>query len=177
MHGALETVRNLQTLRELLKTSEAHNTHELARHLWRHGWPSRVIELPSDWWEQTCELESGLWIVTEQQSPEHWWLVHQRQGTLKIHALTAAKGSQSNPHDLQRQAVSLWPAMDFSSPARWSDLQRQLKPGPSIRAALPAALLRALTWLILPLLLIAMLKQISWRGVTQRFFTANCFTC
>ena len=49
--------------------------------------------------------------------------------------------------------------MAFSSPARWSDLQRQLKPGPSIRAALPAALLRALTWLILPWLLRAMLKQ------------------
>ena len=43
----------------------------LLAYLWRHGWPSRVIELPSDWWEQTCELESGLWIVTEEQSPEH----------------------------------------------------------------------------------------------------------
>ena len=69
VHGGLKTLRNLQSLRELLKTSEAHNTHELARHLWGHGWPSRVIELPNDWWEQTSELESGLWIVTDQQSP------------------------------------------------------------------------------------------------------------
>ena len=151
---------NLQILKELLETSETHNTHELARQLWGHGWPSRVIELPNDWWEQTSELEAGLWIVGEQQSPEHWWLVHQRQGTLQIHALTAPEGSESNPQELQRQAVSLWPAMAFSTPARWSDLERQLKPGPAIRAALPAALLRTLNWLILPWLLIAILKQI-----------------
>ena len=150
---------NLQILKELLETSETHNTHELARQLWGHGWPSRVIELPNDWWEHTSELEAGLWIVGDQQSPEHWWLVHQRQGTLKIHALTAPEGSESNPQDLQHQAVSLWPAMAFSSPARWSDLERQLKPGASIRAALPAALLRALNWLILPWLLVAILKQ------------------
>ena len=43
---------------------------------------------------------------------------------------------------------------------RWSDLERQLKPGPAIRAALPAAHLRTLNWLILPWLLIAILKQI-----------------
>ena len=151
---------NLQILRELIETSETHNTQELARQLWGHGWPSRVIELPNDWWEQTSELEAGLWIVGEQQSPEHWWLVHQRQGTLHIHALTAPEGSESNPQELQRQAVSLWPAMAFSTPARWSDLERQLKPGPAIRAALPAALLRTLNWLILPWLLIAILKQI-----------------
>ena len=151
---------NLQILRELIETSETHNTQELARQLWGHGWPSRVIELPNDWWEQTSELEAGLWIVGEQQSPEHWWLVHQRQGTLQIHALTAPEGSESNPQELQRQAVSLWPAMVFSTPARWSDLERQLKPGPAIRAALPAALLRTLNWLILPWLLIAILKQI-----------------
>ena len=151
---------NLQILRELIETSETHNTQELARQLWGHGWPSRVIELPNDWWEQTSELEAGLWIVGEQQSPENWWLVHQRQGTLHIHALTAPEGSESNPQELQRQAVSLWPAMAFSTPARWSDLERQLKPGPAIRAALPAALLRTLNWLILPWLLIAILKQI-----------------
>ena len=151
---------NLQILRELIETSETLNTQELARQLWGHGWPSRVIELPNDWWEQTSELEAGLWIVGEQQSPEHWWLVHQRQGTLHIHALTAPEGSESNPQELQRQAVSLWPAMAFSTPARWSDLERQLKPGPAIRAALPAALLRTLNWLILPWLLIAILKQI-----------------
>ena len=151
---------NLQILRELIETSETYNTQELARQLWGHGWPSRVIELPNDWWEQTSELEAGLWIVGEQQSPEHWWLVHQRQGTLHIHALTAPEGSESNPQELQRQAVSLWPAMAFSTPARWSDLERQLKPGPAIRAALPAALLRTLNWLILPWLLIAILKQI-----------------
>jgi len=118
-----------------------------------------VVELPRDWWEQASELEAGLWITADQQSPEHWWLVQQRQGALKIHALTAPKGSQRKPQDLQRQAVSLWPAMAFSSPARWGELQHQLKPGASIRAALPAALLRALNWLVLPWLLIAILKH------------------
>ena len=159
LQGGLQTLRTLQALRELLKGSEWHSTHEIARQLWSQGWTSRVIELPIDWWKQTSELEAGLWIVANQQSPEHWWLVQQRQGRLQIHALTAPKGSQTTPQDLQLQAVSLWPEITFSSPARWNDLQLQLKPGVSICTALPAALVRTVNWLILLWLLIAVQEQ------------------
>ena len=159
LQGGLQTLRSLQALRELLKTSEWHSTQEIAQQLWSQGWPSRVIELPIDWWKQTSEFEAGTWIVANQQEPEHWWLVLQRKGKLQIHALTAPKESQTTPEDLQLQAVSLWPAMTFSSPARWDDLQLQLKPGVSICTALPATLVRTVNWLILLWLLIAVQEQ------------------
>ena len=158
--GGLKTLKSLKALRGLLKTSATQTTQDLVRLLWRHGWPSRVVALPRDWWDQASELEGGLWIAADQQSPAQWWLVQQRQGAVQIHALTAAEGSTSHPQDFQPQAVSLWPAMAFSTPARWSDLQRQLKPFAAIRSALPAAFLRAGTWLMLPMLLIALLGQL-----------------
>lgn len=159
LHGGLQPLRSLQTLRDLLKTSETQSSQELVRLLWRHGWPSRVIAVSPDWWEQASELEAGVWIAADQQSPAQWWLVQQRQGAVEIHALTATEGSTTHPQDLQLQAVSIWPAIAFSTPAQWSDLQRQLKPIAAIGTALPAALLRAGTWLLLPVLLMALLGQ------------------
>ena len=157
--GGLETLKSLPTLRKLLRASGNLNNHELARKLWWHGWPSRVIELPTDWWHQKNLWEAGLWISADQQTPGHWWLVEQRQGSLQIHALTAPEESKRHPQDLHRQAVSIWPTMAFSSPARWNDLQRQLKPGSAIVTAVAIALLRAVNWLLLPLLLMAILRQ------------------
>ena len=116
-----------------------------------------MIALPNDWWANSSEIEAGLWITSHQKIPGQWWLVQQRQGSLQCHLLSAQGAQPMKPQELQLQAVSLWPQLECKSPVRWRDVQRYLKPGPAVLSSVPAALMRAGTWLVLPLLLAAVL--------------------
>lgn len=152
-------MNSVQTLRELLRNADDATPQQICARLWQRGWPARVIALPNDWWANSSELEAGLWITSHQKIPGQWWLVQQRQGSLQCHPLSAQVVQQVKPQELQLQAVSLWPQLECRSPVRWRDVQRYLKPGPAVLSAVPAALIRAGTWLVLPLLLAAVLWQ------------------
>ena len=152
-------MNSVQAIRELLRNAEDPTPQQICAWLWQRGWPARVIALPKDWWANSSELEAGLWITSHQKIPGQWWLVQQRQGSLQCHPLSAQGAQPVKPQELQLQAVSLWPQLECRAPASWRDLQRYLKAGPAVLSAVPAALMRAGIWLLLPLLLAALLWQ------------------
>ena len=152
-------MNTVQAIHELLKNLEDPTPQQICAWLWQRGWPARVIALPKDWWANSSELEAGLWITSHQKIPGQWWLVQQRQGSLQCHPLSAQGAQPVKPQELQLQAVSLWPQLECRAPASWRDLQRYLKAGPAVLSAVPAALMRAGIWLLLPLLLAALLWQ------------------
>jgi len=152
-------LNSVQAIRELLRNTEDPTPQQICARLWQRGWPARVIALPKDWWANSSELEAGLWITSHQRIPRQWWLVQQRQGSLQFHPLSEQGAQPVKPQELQLQAVSLWPQLECRTPASWRDLQRYLKAGPAVLSALPAALMRSGTWLLLPLLLAAVLWQ------------------
>lgn len=148
----------LQQIKAAINSGEPRSLEALAWQLWRSGLPCRPIQLPESWWQQPTEIEAGLWISADSQEPAQWWLVQQQAGRTRLHPLLAS--STPPPLDeLQLQALSVWPALATSNPPLWRELQRYLQLGTSLRKALPAALLRAGIWLLLPALLALVLLQ------------------
>ena len=55
-----------------------------SRLLWQAGLPSRMLQLPPDWWDSSCAIDSGLWLVRERSPSARIWLVNQNDATLQL---------------------------------------------------------------------------------------------
>ena len=149
----------LQQIQSAAAACEPANQEQLAWRLWRNGVPCRPISLPPQWWEQPADIEGGVWITTDQQDPPQWWLVQQRAGRVQLRALQAQAAGSPAPDALELSALSLWPVLSVAEGQSWRALARYLQLGGTIRRVLPAALLRAGVWLLLPALLAAVLLE------------------
>ncbi|MFZ9621953.1 MAG: hypothetical protein ACO289_12185, partial [Prochlorococcaceae cyanobacterium] len=155
--GNSPAVINLQQIQAAAAACEPANQEQLAWRLWRSGVPCRPISLPPQWWQQPTDIEGGVWIAADQQEPPQWWLVQQRAGRVQLRAVQEQRGAAPAPDCLQLSALSLWPVLALGNSQTWTALARYLQLGATIRRVLPAALLRAGVWLLLPALLAAVL--------------------
>lgn len=162
-------VINLHQIQLEAAACDPADLEQLAWRFWRRGMPCRLVHLPPQWWEQSNEIDAGLWIAADDQDPPQWWLVQQRSNHCKWHPLRKGSVDGITPNQLQLRALSIWPPL--SGPAKsWRTLGRYLQLGASIRRVIPAAVLRSAVWLLFPVLLAALLtKQIPPQEV---FFLA-----
>ena len=155
---------SLQRIQAALAGAEEVSLRHYSWLLWRAGLANRVVQLPEAWWQQPIDIEAGLWIALQPGDPSDAWLVQQRGTRLLISPLSAAAGGKpaANPQALQREVLSVWPALfPMAQPPRWQGLARFLQLPRLSRQAVPAALLRAALALVLPLVLLGVLQQ-NW---------------
>ena len=92
-----------------------------SRMLWHAGLPSRVAQLPPDWWNSACAIDSGLWLARERGPATHLWLVHQHAATLQLtwQLIGSENATPPAPEQLERNVLSLWPGRQ-QLPRFWS---------------------------------------------------------
>ena len=149
---------DLQRIRTAIATHqqpEPLNLEQLAWLLWRIGLPCRPVELQPHWWDQPSDIEAGLWISADQNQPPRWWLVQQKGDTARVLPLQINNEPSPPPalENLQLQALSIWPTLEMHARRPWRELERYLQLGQALLRAIPASLLRAAMWLLLPALL------------------------
>ena len=82
-----------------------------SRLLWQAGLPSRMLQLPPDWWNSSCAIDSGLWLVRERSPSARIWLVNQNDATLQLtwQPIGSEHATPPAPEQLDRDVLSLWP--------------------------------------------------------------------
>jgi ABC-type bacteriocin/lantibiotic exporter with double-glycine peptidase domain len=151
-------VSDLQRIRAAIATHqqpEPLNLEQLAWLLWRIGLPCRPVELQPHWWDQPSDIEAGLWISADQNQPPRWWLVQQKGDAARVLPLQINNEPSPPPalENLQLQALSIWPPLEMHARRPWREMERYLQLGQALLRAIPASLLRAAVWLLLPALL------------------------
>ena len=116
-----------------------------SRLLWHAGVPSRLLQLPADWWSSPCAIDSGLWLARESSPSPRLWLVQQNADTLQLtwQLIGAGHATPPAPEQLKRDVLSLWPGRQ-QLPRFWSLPQTETT----------GLVLEALLWIGLTVLLI-----------------------
>ena len=122
-----------------------------SRLLWQAGLPSRMLQLPPNWWDSSCAIDSGLWLLRERGPSARIWLVNQSGTTLQLHWQLIGSGSASppSPDQLERDVLSVWPGCQ-QLPRFWS----------LSRSEAAALILEGMLWIGLAVLLIQELSLI-----------------
>ena len=134
-----------EQIQRLLKDWSGNDLDSAAQLLWQRGVPSRVIHLPTQWWTNGCNIDSGLWLALDDSQPSSAWLIHQHPRTLvpTFQPLDNRTDQPPQPEQLQTNVLSLWPGRQ-NLPYFWNL--------PPWRAGSFAV--EALLWLAVPLLVV-----------------------
>ena len=134
-----------EQIQRLLKDWSGNDLDSAAQLLWQKGVPSRVIQLPTQWWTNGCNIDSGLWLALDDSQPSSAWLIHQHPRTLvpTFQPLGSSTNQPPQPEQLQTDVLSLWPGRP-NLPHFWNL--------PPWRAGSFAV--EALLWLAVPLLVV-----------------------
>ena len=116
-----------------------------SRLLWQAGLPSRMLQLPPDWWDSSCAIDSGLWLVRERSPSARIWLVNQNDATLQLtwQPIGSENAIPPAPEQLDLDVLSLWPGRQ-QLPGFWS----------LPRSEAAALILEGMLWIGLAVLLI-----------------------
>ena len=116
-----------------------------SRLLWQAGLPSRMLQLPPDWWDSSCAIDSGLWLVRERSPSARIWLVNQNAATLQLtwQPIGSENATPPAPEQLDLDVLSLWPGRQ-QLPRFWS----------LPRSEAAALILEGMLWIGLAVLLI-----------------------
>ena len=116
-----------------------------SRLLWQAGLPSRMLQLPPDWWDSSCAIDSGLWLVRERGPSARIWLVNQNDATLQLtwQPIGSENATPPAPEQLDLDVLSLWPGRQ-QLPRFWS----------LPRSEAAALILEGMLWIGLAVLLI-----------------------
>ena len=92
-----------------------------SRLLWHAGLPSRLLQLPPDWWSIPCAIDSGLWLARDNDPSPRIWLVHQDAASLRLtwQLIGSENANPPAPEQLDRDVLSLWPGRQ-QLPRFWS---------------------------------------------------------
>lgn len=133
-----------ERIQHVLKDWRDEEFSTASRLLWHAGVPSRLMELPPEWWSSGCNLDSGLWLAQDSAPSPRLWLVSQNADNLQLNWKLIGTGSANppEPEKLRRDVLSLWPGHE-RLPSFWSQSS----------SVITGLLLEALLWIALSALL------------------------